>query len=145
MSEYPRDLRDCEVVSVQVTGPHRVRVTHRDGTSAVHIFKPGDFGRADFVALDDPTVFATAQVIDGTLAWDLGGGLIYDVAPDGLWAHARGWCPDGSHDLAAKVEVSDVEARIAATPGLAAQLDDANRRHSSEFRPRAEGRPPRRR
>lgn len=107
--KYPADLRDTEVVAVQVTGPHRVRVTHRDGTSATHIFRPGDFGSSDFAALDAPDVFATAAVIDGCLAWDLGDGLVYDVAPEGLWAHAMDWCPDGSHDLDREVEEVRVE------------------------------------
>lgn len=111
--QYPADLRDTDVVAVEVTGPHRVRVTHCDGTSAVHIFRPGDFGTSDFVALDDPAVFATAQVIDGTLAGDLGDGLVYDTAADGLWAHAHGWCPDGSHDLAAAVEDARIEMSAA--------------------------------
>lgn len=109
MTAYPQDLRDSDVVAVQVTGPHRVRVVHRDGTSAVHVFQPGDFGTSDFQRLDDPEVFATAEVIDGCLAWDLGGGLVYDVAADGLWAHAHGWCPDQSHDLSREVEDARVE------------------------------------
>lgn len=111
MSRFPADLRDTDVVAVEVTGPHRVWVQHRDGTSAVHVFKPGDFGTSDFATLDYPTVFATAQVIDGCLAWNLGGGLVYDLAPDDLWAHAHSWCPDGSHDLAAAVEDAQITLR----------------------------------
>lgn len=90
----PADLTDTDVVSVQVTAPFTVRVTHKDGTCAEHLFAPEDF-RNDFVALRSPEVFATAAVIDHTLAWDLGGGLIYDVAPDALWLHAHGLC-DGA-------------------------------------------------
>lgn len=79
-----------KVVAVEVVGPHQVRVTHEDGTSAVHAYAPDDF-RGDFTALRRPEVFATAQVVDGdTLGWDLGGGLIYDSAPDALWLHAHG-------------------------------------------------------
>lgn len=88
----PRNLRDCDVVEVEVVGPFRVRVTHRDGTAAVHRFDPSDF-RGDFAALRDAAMFATAQVVDGyTLGWKLPGGLIYDVALDSLWLHAHGHC-----------------------------------------------------
>ncbi|UEA81622.1 hypothetical protein [Tsukamurella paurometabola] len=127
---------------MQVTGPHRVRVTHRDGTSAVHVFQPGAFGVHDFVSLDDPVVFANATVIDGCLAWDLGGGLVYDVAPDGLWAHAMAWCPDESHDLAAEVEDARVEL---AAPHMSEllprmrELEAAGWRLNSMTKPTAEG------
>lgn len=93
----PADLRDTDVVRVRVVAPHAVFVVHRDRTYASHRFEPEDF-HGDYISLREPEVFATAQVIDGTLAWDLGGGLVYDVASDGLWLHAHGWC-DGSHDL----------------------------------------------
>jgi hypothetical protein len=43
MSRFPADLADTEVVSVQVTGPHRVRATPRDGTEAVHILRRRTF------------------------------------------------------------------------------------------------------
>jgi hypothetical protein len=101
-SHLPVDLRDTDVVSVEVTAPFRVRVTHRDGTVVVHLFDPEQF-RGDFAELRDPAVFATAQVIDGTVGWDLGGGLIYDRGADALWLHAHGYC-DGSHDLTKVVE-----------------------------------------
>lgn len=101
-SHLPKNLTDTDVVAVEVTAPFRVRVTHRDGTSAVHRFDPQEFtGIAE--PLRDSAVFATARVLDGTLAWDLDAGLIYDIAPDGLWLHAHGWC-DGSHDLDREVE-----------------------------------------
>lgn len=93
----PRDLRDTDVVAVAVLPDFRVRVTHRDGTSVVHRFDPADF-HGDFIELRDPATFATVQPIDGTLAWDLGGGLVYDRGGDALWLHAHGHC-DGSHDL----------------------------------------------
>lgn len=102
-SHLPQNLTDTDVVSVEVTGPFRVRVTHRDGTTAVHVFDPGDF-RGDFVELRDPERFATAQVAEGeTLGWDLGDGLVYDVAADALWLHAHRHC-DGSHHLDVEVE-----------------------------------------
>ncbi|WP_018600930.1 hypothetical protein [Mycobacterium sp. 155] len=97
----PQDLRDTEVVEVRVIRHGLVWVRHRDGTCATHIFQPEEF-HDDFISLRDPVVFATAAVIDGTLAWDLGDELVYDVAADGLWLHARGFC-DGSHDLSAVV------------------------------------------
>lgn len=68
----------------------------------MHIFQRDDFG-GDFTALREESVFAQAVVIADTLSWDLGYGLIYDVAPDGLWLHAHGHC-DGSHDLDREVE-----------------------------------------
>ncbi|SKM40107.1 Protein of uncharacterised function (DUF2442) [Mycobacteroides abscessus subsp. abscessus] len=89
------------MTAVEVTAPFRVRVTHRDGTEAVHVFEPEEFaGSAE--PLRDPAAFATAGVIDGCLAWELPGGL-YDVAPDGLWLHARGHC-DGSCGVHVDVE-----------------------------------------
>lgn len=101
----PTDLRDTDVVSVEVTAPFCVRVIHRDGTSAVHVFKPGDFGTGTFAVLGTEAGFATAQVVEpANLGWALGDGLVYDQCSDGLWAHARGWCPDGSHDLEVEVE-----------------------------------------
>lgn len=96
-AHLPVDLRDTDVVKVRVIAPRAVFVMHRDRTYATHVFPPDEF-HGDYESLRDPDVFATAAVIDGTLAWDLGGGLIYDVAPDGLWLHAHGHC-DGSHDL----------------------------------------------
>lgn len=93
----PTDLTDTDVVRVRVVAPHAVFVVHRDRTYASHRFEPEDF-HGDYISLREPEVFATAQALDGTLAWDLGGGLVYDVAPDALWLHAHGWC-DGSHDL----------------------------------------------
>lgn len=102
-SHLPRDLRDTDVVSVEVTAPWKVRVTHRDGTAAVHVFDPEQF-HGDFVELRDPQRFTTATVVDGdTLGWITRDGLVYDVAPDALWLHANGWC-DGTHDLDAEVE-----------------------------------------
>lgn len=97
----PVNLSDTDVTSVEMTGPFRVRVTHRDGTSAVHRFDPRDF-RGDFTTLRDPAVFATAAVIDHCLAWELPGG-VYDRCADALWLHAHGFC-DGSHDLTKVVE-----------------------------------------
>lgn len=97
----PKNLTDTDVVAVEVTAPFRVRVTHRDGTSAVHVFAPMDLtGIAE--PLRNSKVFATAAVISHCLGWDLPGG-VYDVAPDGLWLHAHGHC-DGSHDLDREVE-----------------------------------------
>lgn len=91
----PADLTDTDVVSVQVTAPFTVRVTHKDGTCAEHLFAPEDF-RNDFVRLRDPATFATAQVVEGdTLGWVLPDGRIFDQAPDALWLHAHGLC-DGS-------------------------------------------------
>ena len=102
-AHLPADLRDTAVTAVEVVSPHRVRVTHRDGTSAIHVFEPASF-RGDFTALRDPRVFATAQVVDGdTLGWYLGEGLIYDVAPDALWLHAHGHC-DGTCGGSSEVE-----------------------------------------
>lgn len=107
---FPENLADTDVTAVEVTGPHRVRVRHRDGTSAVHLFRPGDFGTSDFAALDDPAVFATAQMVEpANLGWILPNGLVYDICSDGLWAHAHGVCPDGLHDLHAEVEDARVE------------------------------------
>lgn len=84
-----------KVTDVAVVGPFQVRVTHADGTSAVHTFNPEDF-RGDFVAIADPAVFATAAVVEGdTLGWVLPGGLVYDIGPDALYLHAIGAC-DGS-------------------------------------------------
>lgn len=100
-SHLPMNLADTDVIGVEVTGTFKVRVTHRDGTGAVHAFDPEEFG-GDFTTLRDPAKFATARVIDGTLAWDLGGGLVYDRGGDALWLHAHGHC-DGSHDLDAVV------------------------------------------
>ncbi|MBU8820427.1 hypothetical protein KL864_31620 [Mycolicibacterium goodii] len=55
----PDDLQDTDVVTVEVTGTFRVRVTHRDGTSAVHRFRPEEFtGIAEL--LRNSAVFATA-------------------------------------------------------------------------------------
>lgn len=102
-SHLPADLRDADVTAVEVLPGFRVRVTHRDGTSAVHLFDPSDF-HGDYAALRDSATFATAQVVDGgTLGWELGDGLVYDVAPDSLWLHAHGYC-DGSCGMAAEVE-----------------------------------------
>jgi hypothetical protein len=96
----PKNLRDTDVVEVRVVAPGEVLVRHRDGTSAVHRFDPAEFGSGDYAAIgQDPSVFATAQIVDGhTLGWVLGNGLVYDLGADGLWLHAHGWC-DGSHDL----------------------------------------------
>lgn len=96
-AHLPADLRDTDVVRVKVVAPHAVFVVHRDRTYASHRFEPEDF-HGDYEPLRDSGVFATAQVLGGTLAWDLGDGVIYDVASDGLWLHAHGWC-DGTHDL----------------------------------------------
>ena len=104
MRELPEDLRDCEVVAVEVTAPFRVRVTHRDGTSATHIFAPEEF-RGSFVELRDPERFAEAEVIDGTLGWRCANG-IFDQGPDALWLHAHGVCPAGSHDLAQDAQIT---------------------------------------
>ena len=93
-AELPADLTDTDVVSVQVTAPFTVRVTHKDGTNGEHHFAPEDF-RGDFTALRDPARFATDAVIDHTLGWVLPDGLVYDVAPDSLWLHAHGLC-DGA-------------------------------------------------
>ncbi|CPR93887.1 hypothetical protein PP568_06670 [Mycobacteroides abscessus] len=99
----PKNLRDTDVVAVEVVAPFKVRVTHRDGTRAVHVFDPEDF-RGDYEAIGTPAVFATAQAVDGrTLGWDLGGDLVYDLCRHSLWLHARGFC-DGSHDLSMEVE-----------------------------------------
>lgn len=98
----PVNLTDTDVTSVEVTGPFRVRVTHRDGTTAVHRFDPRDF-RGDFTMLSDPTVFATAAVIDHCLGWELAGGGVYDHGAESLWLHAHGFC-DGSHDRDRAVE-----------------------------------------
>lgn len=93
-SHMPADLRDTNVVAVEVVGPHQVRVTHRDGTSGVHEYNPSEFRNA-LAPLRDPQVFATAQVVDGhTLGWVVDGQVL-DMAPDALWLHARGHC-DGS-------------------------------------------------
>ncbi|MBN7371079.1 DUF2442 domain-containing protein [Mycobacteroides abscessus] len=102
-SHLPRDLRDTDVISVEALPGFRVRVTHRDGTSAVHLFDPEEFtGVAE--PLRNSEVFTTAQIVDGdTLGWVLPDGLVYDVGPDALWLHAHGYC-DGSHDLAEVVE-----------------------------------------
>ncbi|WP_017205603.1 hypothetical protein [Mycobacteroides abscessus] len=92
----PGDLRDTDVVAVEVTAPFRVRVIHRDGTSAVHRFDAEEFtGIAE--PLRKSEVFATAAVISHCLGWELPGG-VYDRGGDALWLHAHGWC-DGSHDL----------------------------------------------
>lgn len=100
----PKNGRDTDVTAVEVTAPFKVRVMHRDGTSAVHIFAPEDFSRGDFTALQDPQVFATAQVVDGyTLGWHVPGVGVYDLCRDSLWLHAHGLC-DGSHDLSKEVE-----------------------------------------
>lgn len=101
-NRLPRDLRDSDVTEVEVLPDFRVSVTHRDGTSAVHVFDLGDF-RGDSIELRQPEVFATAQVVDGTLGWVLPSGLVYDVGADALWLHAHGYC-DGSHDLDQEVE-----------------------------------------
>ncbi|MGV0633877.1 hypothetical protein ABQE69_10695 [Mycolicibacillus trivialis] len=100
-SNLPKNLVDTDVISVEVTGPFRVRVTHRDGTTAVHRFDPRDF-RGDFTALRDPAVFAAAAVIGHCLGWELPGG-VYDRGGGALWLHAHGFC-DESHDLTAVVE-----------------------------------------
>lgn len=93
-SHMPTDLRDTAVTAVEVVGPHSVRVTHRDGTSGVHEYNPSEFRNA-LAPLRDPAVFATATVVDGhSLGWIIDGQVI-DMAPDGLWLHARGHC-DGS-------------------------------------------------
>lgn len=87
----PEDLRDTDVVGVAVVAPFEIRVTHRDGTSAVHVFEPGKF-RGVFAPLRDPEVFATAGIVDGdTLGWIVNGQVI-DPAPDALWLHAHGYC-----------------------------------------------------
>ncbi|RIS02729.1 hypothetical protein D2E70_16110 [Mycobacteroides abscessus] len=97
----PVNLTDTDVISVEVTGPFRVRVTHRDGTSAVHVFDPGEFtGVAE--PLRNSAVFAAAAVIGHCPGWELSGG-VYDRGDDDLWLHAHGWC-DGSHDLTGVVE-----------------------------------------
>ncbi|WP_457063661.1 hypothetical protein [Mycobacteroides abscessus] len=97
----PLNLTDTDVISVEVTGPFRVCVTHRAGTSAVHRFNSVEFtGIAE--PLRNPKVFATAAVIGHCLGWELPGG-VYDRGGDALWLHAHGWC-DGSHDLTAVVE-----------------------------------------
>lgn len=93
-SRLPKNLSDTRVVAVEVTGPHQVRVTHADGTTGVHDYAPEDF-KNDLAALRDPATFATAQVVEGgTLGWILAGQVL-DMAADGLWLHAIGWC-DGS-------------------------------------------------
>lgn len=93
-AQLPADLRDTAVVAVAVTGPHSVRVVHRDGTSAVHDYAPERFRNA-LAPLADPAVFATAQVVDGgTLGWIIDG-VVIDMAPDALYLHAVGAC-DGS-------------------------------------------------
>lgn len=98
----PGDLRDADVVEVEVVGEYEVRVVHRDGASAVHVFQAPELnGIAE--PLRNPAVFATAAVIDGTLAWDVGGGLVYDRGAEMLWLHAHGFC-DGTHDLTRQVE-----------------------------------------
>lgn len=82
-----------EVTAVEVVGPLRVRVTHRDGTAAVHGYTPEHFTNA-LAPLRHPAVFATAAVLDGTLGWVVGG-QVFDLAPDALYLHAIGRC-DGS-------------------------------------------------
>lgn len=93
-SHMPADLRDTSVTAVKVVGPHSVRVTHRDGTTGVHTYDPDKFRNA-LAPLRDPTMFATAQVVEpGTLGWIIDDQVI-DMAPDALWLHAHGRC-DGS-------------------------------------------------
>lgn len=60
----PADVANTDVVSVEVTRPFKVRVTHRDGTSAVHIFRPSDFGTGTSAVLGTEAGFATAQVVE---------------------------------------------------------------------------------
>lgn len=99
----PKNGHDTDVLAVEVVGEFRVRVTHRDGTSAVHRFDPEDF-RGDYATIGTEAVFATATIVDGhTLGWDLGGGLVYDLCADSLWLHAHGHC-DGSCGSNAEVE-----------------------------------------
>lgn len=51
-SNLPKNLVDTDVTSVEVTGPFRVRVTHRGGTSAVHQFHPAGVHRHRTTAAD---------------------------------------------------------------------------------------------
>lgn len=90
-AHLPVDLRDCDVTAVQVVGPRSVRVTHRDGTSAVHDYEPEHFRNA-FAPQRDPAVFATARVVDG--------------APQGLRPRGAARAADFAHTRASFTRTS---------------------------------------
>lgn len=83
------------VTAVEPRGGTVVRLTFADDTVA-------DFdlayllNRPDtvFSALTAETI-ATAQLVDGTVAWETPSGTV-DLAADALYDHTRGVCPGGT-------------------------------------------------
>lgn len=75
-----------DVISVKVTGDHRLRLTFEDGTVGEVDFEDHDW-RGVFEQLEDPDYFAQVRVDReaGTVAWPNGA----DMAPEPLYDEAR--------------------------------------------------------
>jgi hypothetical protein len=70
-----------KIVDVEVLAPHVLRVTFRDGFSAVHDFARFKNERANAAApLAEPDYFARVFLDYGALTWPNG----YDMCPDAL-------------------------------------------------------------
>jgi Protein of unknown function (DUF2442) len=70
-----------KIVDVKVLAPHVLRVTYRDGFSAVHDFARFENEHDNAAApLADPEFFARVFLEHGALTWPNG----YDMCPDWL-------------------------------------------------------------
>jgi hypothetical protein len=72
---------DWEVISVELAGPHRIRVAFRDGLQGEVEFLSSFFVGV-FEPLKDPQRFAEVRLGDGFVTWP--GDL--DLAPDAMHA-----------------------------------------------------------
>jgi hypothetical protein len=75
-----------DVVSVEVIGDHRLRLSFEDGTVGEVAFDEREW-RGVFEPLADPAFFAQVRVAPeaGTIVWPNG----VDMAPEPLYAEAR--------------------------------------------------------
>jgi Protein of unknown function (DUF2442) len=76
-----------KIVDVKVLAPHVLRVTYRDGFSAVHDFARFKSERDNVAApLADPDYFARVFLDYGALTWPNG----FDMCPDALRMEIEG-------------------------------------------------------